>query len=109
MRAIRSKKITTRWKGYQIFLDNRLITLIFEFSHFKQLYRWLMHHKFDKDYLDNLYVMRNKVIDLCIICYYNLPSCWIPEQLPYESKIGKEAKNHQSTDEREDRIRCQAK
>lgn len=107
MRAIRSKKITARWKGYQIFLDNWLITLIFEFSHFKQLYRWLMYHKFDKDYLDNLYVMRNEVIDLCMICYYNLPPCWIPEQLPYESKIVKEAKNYRPTDEREDRIRCQ--
>lgn len=107
IRAIRNKKISARWKGYPIFLDNWLITVIFEFSHCKQFYRWLMHHKFDKDYLDNLYVMRNEVIDLCIKCYYNLPPCWIPEQFPYESKIVKETKNYRPTDEREDRIRCQ--
>lgn len=107
MRAIRSKEISARWKGYQIFLDNWFLTIIFEFSHFKQLYQWLMHHKFSKDYLDNLYVKRNEVIDLCIKCYYNLPPCWIPEQLPYESKVVKEAKNYRPTDEREDRIRCQ--
>lgn len=108
MRAIRSKKITARWKGYQIFIDNLLLTLIFEFSHFKQFYQWLMHHKFSKDYLDNLYVMRNEVIDLCIKSYYNLPPCWVPEQFSYDSKNAKEAKNHRPADENEDRIRCQA-
>lgn len=107
MRAISGKEISARWKGYRIFLDNWLLTLIFEFSHFKQFYRWLMHHKFSKDYLDNLYVKRNEVIDLCIRSYYNLPPCWILEQLPYESKIVKEVKNYRPTDENEDRIRCQ--
>src|SRR5687768_8941980 len=61
-RAMGSREISARWKGYRIFIDDSFLSFIFDFRHSIKFYRWLMHNKFSKDYMDNLYVKRNEVI-----------------------------------------------
>lgn len=62
IRAIGSKEILARWKGYRIFMDNTLLSSLFDIGHTIIFYQWLIHNKFSKDYLDNLYVKRDEVI-----------------------------------------------
>lgn len=77
IRAIGSKEISARWKGYRIFFDDSLLSFIFDFRHSIKLYIWIMYNKFSKDYLDNLYVKRNEVITWCEkILLLNPPPCW---------------------------------
>lgn len=77
IRAIGSKEISARWKGHRIFFDDSFLSIIFEFRHGIKFYRWLMHNKFNKDYLDNLYVKRNEVITWCEkVALLDPPPCW---------------------------------
>ncbi|MBX3617030.1 hypothetical protein [Nitrosomonas sp.] len=109
LRAISSKEISAKWRGRRIFIDNLLISLIFEPRHCMRFYRWLMHNEFSKDYLDNLYVRRNEVITWCDkVILLDPPPCWMPKHLLDKQISTKEAKNYRSANETEDRIRCQA-
>lgn len=77
IRAMGSREISARWKGNKIFMDDSFFTFIFDFRHFIKFYRWLMHNKFSKDYLDNLYVKRNEVITWCDkVALLDPPPCW---------------------------------
>lgn len=109
IRAIGSKEITARWKGRRILIDDSFLSFIFDIRHAIKFYRWLIHNKFSKDYLDNLYVKRNEVIIWCDkILLLNPPPCWMPKHLLGEQISAKETKNHRPANETEDRIRCQA-
>lgn len=108
IRAIGSKEISARWKGYRIFMDESFLSFILDLRHSIRFYFWVMFNKFNKDYLDNLYVKRNEVIDLCSKSYYDPPPCWIPNHLLDKQISAKEAKNYRPANETEDRIRCQA-
>ncbi|MCE7914886.1 MAG: hypothetical protein DYH15_09470 [Nitrosomonas sp. PRO4] len=82
IRAIGSKEISGRWKGHRIFIDDSFLTFIFDFRHAIKFYRWLMHNKFSKDYLDNLYVKRNEVIIWCDkVALLEPPPCWSHKKL----------------------------
>lgn len=65
MHAMYSREISTRWKGYRIFLDNSFLSTIFDIYHDLKFIQCLRKSKFDKDYLCNLYVKRNEVIKWC--------------------------------------------
>lgn len=78
MRAIGSKEISVRWKGYRIFMDNSFFAALFDIGHTIRFYRWLIYNKFDKDYLNNLYVERNEVTNWCEnIIKLDPPPCWV--------------------------------
>ncbi|ALQ50481.1 hypothetical protein [Nitrosomonas ureae] len=80
IRAMGSKEISARWKGYKIFIDDSFLSFIFDFWHTIKFYQWLMHNKFSKDYLDNLYVKRNEVITWCDkVALLDPPPCWSPK------------------------------
>lgn len=82
IRAIGSKEISARWKGHRIFFDDSFLSIIFDFRHGIKFYRWHMHNKFSKDYLDNLYVKRNEVIIWCEkILLLDPPPCWSRKKL----------------------------
>jgi len=82
IRAIGSKEISARWKGRRIFIDDSFLSFIFDFWHAIKFYRWLIHNKFSKDYLDNLYVKRNEVITWCEkVALLDAPSCWSHKKL----------------------------
>lgn len=108
IRAIGANEISARWKGYRILKDDTFLSNIFEIRHVITFYIWLIFNKFSKNYLDNLYVKRNEVIDLCSKSYYDPPSCWVPKHLFDQQTAAKKTKNHRPADENEDRIRCQA-
>ncbi|MER0171410.1 MAG: hypothetical protein DU489_12545 [Nitrosomonas sp.] len=109
IRAIGSKEISARWKGRRIFIDDSFLSFIFDFWHAIKFYRWLIHNKFSKDYLDNLYVKRNEVIIWCDkILLLNPPPCWMSKHPLGEQISAKETKNCRPANETEDRIRCHA-
>jgi len=82
IRAIGSKEISARWKGYRIFFDESFISFIFDFRHVIRFYRFIMHNNISKEYLDNLYVKRNEVIHWCEkVALLNPPPCWSLNQI----------------------------
>ncbi|MBP6057816.1 MAG: hypothetical protein KA524_05240 [Nitrosomonas sp.] len=108
MLAIRNRKISVRTRKRSIFIDDSVISLIVDTSHYLKTLNCLLKDAINKAYLDSLYVKREEVIDLCIKSHYDPPSCWMPKHLPDEQLKTKEAKNYRPADETEDRIRCQA-
>lgn len=82
IRAIGRGEISANWKGYRILEDHSLISSILDFRHIIKFYRWLIHNKFSKDYLDDLYVKRNEVITWCEkIALLAPPPCWTQNQM----------------------------
>ncbi|SEN01439.1 hypothetical protein [Nitrosomonas marina] len=82
IRAIGGKEISGRWKGYRIFFDNSIFSFIFEIRHVIQFYRFLIHNNISRNYLDNLYVKRNEVINWCEnIALLDPPPCWALKKL----------------------------
>ena len=109
MHAMAIHEISARSSKRLIFEDNSLWTFITDFIHYLKFYRCLRKDKFNKDYLDNLYVKRYEVIRWCInVALIDPPPCWATKRLPYESISTKETKNYRPADENEDRIRCQS-
>ena len=77
IRAIGRGEISANWKGYRFFEDHSLLSSILDSWHIGKFYRWLMHNKFSKDYLDNIYVKRNEVITWCEdVILLDPPPCW---------------------------------
>jgi len=77
MHAMSTVEITARWKGWRIFMDDYLLSSVFDAYHNFKFYRCLRRNKFDKDYLDNLYAKRNEVINWCIdVVRLDPPPCW---------------------------------
>ncbi len=82
IRAIGSREISARWKGYRIFFEDSFLSTIFDFRHTIWFYLFLMHNKLSKDYLDNLYVKRNEVITWCDkVALLDPPPCWAIKKL----------------------------
>ena len=116
MRAIGSKEISARWKGHRIFIDDSFLTFIFDFRHAIKFYQWLMHNKFSKDYLDNLYVKRNEVIIWCDkVALIDPPPCWSHKKLATIDYVNSEPVDpddennswyHKITERRRQRVVC---
>lgn len=107
IRAIGSKEISARWKGRRIFIDDSFLSFIFDFWHAIKFYRWHIHNKFSKDYLDNLYVKRNEVITWCEkVALLAPPPCWIQNQITVTGQAAEtEDENKNWHDEMTDRRR----
>lgn len=109
IRAIGSKEISGRWKGYRIFIDESFLSTIFDLRHYIRFFIWVRLNRFSKNYLDNLYVKRNEVITWCdTILLLDPPPCWMSKHLFDKQISAKETKSYRPANETEDRIRCQA-
>lgn len=79
MHAMINHEISARPRAGRIFEDNSLWTFVFDFIHYWRFYRCLRKDKFNKDYLDNLFVKRYEVIHWCTdVALLDLPPCWAP-------------------------------
>jgi len=94
LQAIKEKRISAQTRRWFILLDDSISTSPLDFYHRVKLYQCLKRNKFNKPYLDCLYVKRNEVIDLCIKAYYDFPPCWSLEDFPVEQTVNSETKNH---------------
>jgi hypothetical protein len=82
MHAMYCREITTRWKGYRIFLDNSFFSTIFDICHDLKFIQCLRKSKFDKTYLSKLYVKRNEIIQWCNnVVFLDPPPCWATKNL----------------------------
>ncbi|AEJ00171.1 hypothetical protein Nit79A3_0266 [Nitrosomonas sp. Is79A3] len=66
MHAMSSREISARWKGWRIFIDDSFISSVFDSFHYLRFIQCFINNKFNKAYLDSLYVKRNEVINWCI-------------------------------------------
>lgn len=90
MIAIRNKLISVRTPDYVILDSHPFLDVIFYFSHLMKFTACLKKNRFDKKYLDSLYVWRQEVIRWCINDQYPTPSVWQVEPNP-DSSIEDEA------------------
>jgi hypothetical protein len=98
--AITSKNITARTRRWAILEDDSIFTSPIDFYHRLKLYPCLKLNKFNKSYLDNLYVKRDEVINWCInVAHRDPPSCWSPVNLSGKQATDEEAKNNNPVDE----------
>lgn len=79
MLAMTGREISARWKGLKIFRDDSFLSMIFDSYHDIKFLNCLGKNKFDKNYLDNLYVKRNEVINWCSDSLLDPPPCWKTE------------------------------
>lgn len=109
MHAMAAHEISARSRKGLVLEDNSFLTFIADAYDYIKFYRCLRKDKFNKDYLDNLYVKRYEVIRWCTnVALIDPPPCWTPKRSSGESISTKETKNYRPADENEDRIRCQA-
>lgn len=76
MLAMIGREISARWKGLRIFRDDSFLSMIFDIFHDIKFLNCLGKNKFEKNYLDNLYVKRNEVINWCLDSLLDPPPCW---------------------------------
>lgn len=105
--AARAQEISVRTRQRSIFIDDSIFTLIFDFFHFLKINACLKQNKFNKSYLDSIYVKRNEVVDWCTKIYLEPPSCWAPKNLTSELSDKPTNKNRPKAEET-DRLTCQA-
>jgi len=107
MHAMSTKEITARWKGLRIFRDDSFLSSVFDLYHDFKFYRCLRSNRFDKHYLDNLYVKRNEVITWCEkVALLAPPPCWIQNQITVTGQAAEtEDENKNWHDEMTDRRR----
>lgn len=109
MHAMATHEISARSSRRLIFEDDSLWTFITDFIHYLRFYWCLRKSKFNKHYLDSLYVKRYEVIRWCTnIALIDPPPCWMPKHPLDEQISAKETKNYRPANETEDRIRCHA-
>lgn len=77
--AIRNKLITVRTSFRVLFEDEGFLDFMFEARHYKKFGACLKNNRFDKDYLDSLYVWRPEVIRWCVNDQLPIPSVWLPK------------------------------
>lgn len=78
--AILSNALLARSKRLIILQDDSFLTFIFDFRHIVRLYKCVHSDKFNKAYLDSIYVKRSHVIDWCKKEYLSLPPIWDIEE-----------------------------
>jgi hypothetical protein len=98
--AITSKNITARTRRWAILEDDSIFTSPLDFYHRLKLYPCLRRNKFNKSYLDNLYIKRDEVINWCAnVAQLDPPPCWSPKNLFGKQVTGEETKNYDSVDQ----------
>ena len=84
MHAMFGREISARWKGWRIFIDDSFISSVFDSFHYLRFIQCFINNKFNKAYLDSLYVKRNEVINWCIdVVRLDPPPCWAITKLQY--------------------------
>lgn len=77
LHAMVNHEISARSRKGRFFEDDSLLTFLLDSHHYWGFYQCLRKNKFDKDYLDNLYVKRYEVISWCKnVAFLDLPPCW---------------------------------
>ena len=79
MIAMRARHIAARTKSGAIFWDDSFFSNIFDLRHYFKFLRCLKTSKFDKVYLDSLYVRRGNVLSWCVREYIAPPALWAPK------------------------------
>ena len=62
MHAMANHEISARSRRGRILEDDSFLTFVFDSFHYWEFYQCLRRNKFNKNYLDNLYVKRYEVI-----------------------------------------------
>ena len=84
MRAIANQEITARQNGWKILTDDSFFSQLRDFLNMNnlKLFQCLRNDKFNKAYLDSIYVMRNEVVNWCNdVMRLPIPPCWAPQEL----------------------------
>jgi len=103
MLASFNEEISIRTEECLIFDKGYYINTIFNNFHFRKFKQYLKNDKFDKDYLDSLYIKRNEVLNWCAeIIYHDPPPCWASKYLSNEQVTHEDANNHQAREEKDD-------
>ena len=87
--AITNRDISVRTENMVILDDDSLATAIIDSPHRIKINNCLKNDRFNKIYLNSLYVKRNEVVDWCTKAYLDPPSCWIPKNLTKEQVVSK--------------------
>lgn len=77
--AIGNRLISVRTSDFVIFKDDSFLNFLFEIRHYLKFDACKRKGKFDKEYLDSLYVWRPEVIRWCQNDLLPIPPCWQPK------------------------------
>ncbi len=101
MHAIVNHEISARSRRRRFFEDDSLLTFAFDSHHYWEFYQCLRKNKFDKDYLNNLYVKRYEVITWCKnVAFLDLPPCWVPTSSSDKQITNNDDNNSQAKNEK---------
>lgn len=79
MHAMANHEISARSRRGRILEDDSFLTFAFDSFHYWEFYQCLKRNKFNKNYLENLYVKRYEVISWCKnVAFIDPPPCWVP-------------------------------
>ncbi len=81
MSAAINRAIPSRTRRLQLFMDDSLLTLIFDFRHFRKFGKCLRNDEFDKAYLSSIYLKRGDVLRWCQSEFFLPPPIWQIENL----------------------------
>ncbi len=78
MHAMVNHELSARSRKRRIFEDDSFWTFVFDLIHYLRFYLCLRRNRFNKNYLDSLYVKRYEVISWCTnVAFLDLPPCWV--------------------------------
>lgn len=77
--AIINKLISVRTSSIVIFDDDSFLGFVFDIRHYLKVRACQRKNRFDKKYLDSLYVWRPEVIRWCKNDLLPIPPCWQPK------------------------------
>lgn len=77
--AILNKLISVRTSSIVIFEDDSFLGFVFDIRHYLKIRACQRKNRFDKKYLDSLYVWRPEVIRWCKNDLLPIPPCWQPK------------------------------
>ncbi|PTQ85111.1 hypothetical protein [Nitrosomonas ureae] len=75
-------------------MDNSFLSSIFDLYHTVKFYQCFRKNKFDKAYLDSLYIKRNEVLSWCKnVIYLDPPPCWVLKTISSNDDITAEVED----------------
>ena len=98
MIAMRNRDIAARTKRTAFFQDDSFLSIIFDFYHYLKFRNCLTIGKFDKAYLDSLYVRRGDVLSWCDKERIASPALWASKNPSIEQKIDPELQEDETID-----------
>jgi hypothetical protein len=108
MRAIANQEITARQNGWKILTDDSFFSQLRDFLNMNnlKLIQCLRNDKFNKAYLDGIYVMRNEVVNWCNdVMRLPIPPCWALSEQQSAETLNLDEENKNWHDEMTDRRR----